>query len=260
MIARVHFRFAEQQMTKIAILSDIHGNILALEKVVEDLQRRQADVVVNLGDHISGPLWPKETVQFLMEQDWIQIAGNHERQLISQPPSAQGTSDQYAYSQINDVERTWLGSLPTSLVVDEKISIFHGIPASDLIYLLETIDQGNVHLSTPAEISARLGGESNRLMLCGHSHIPRLVHLSNDIEIINPGSVGLPAYEDNFQQQHIVENGSPFARYAILEKEQMKWNVSFISINYDFEKAAGRAKINNRPDWEIALRTGYMRS
>jgi putative phosphoesterase len=245
-------------MKKIAILSDIHGNVLALEKVVEDLQRWQVDVVINLGDHISGPLWPKETVQFLMKQDWIQIAGNHERQLVTQPPSTQGPSDQFAYSQTDEAERNWLGALPTSLIVDEKISIFHGTPDSDLIYLLETIDQGKVHLSTPAEITARLGDVSNSLILCGHSHIPRLVHLSDKTEIINPGSVGLPAYEDDYQQPHVVENGSPCARYAILEKDQMKWNVSLISVNYNFEKAADRAKLNNRPDWEIALRTGYM--
>jgi putative phosphoesterase len=247
-------------MKKIAILSDIHGNILALEKVVEDLQQRQVDVVINLGDHISGPLWPKETVQFLMRQNWIQIRGNHERQLLSQTPSTHGPSDHYAFSQIIETERNWLGALPTDQIVDEDISVFHGSPASDLTYLLETIDKGRVHLSTPSEIAARLNGVANRLVLCGHSHIPRLVHLSDQIEIINPGSVGLPAYEDDYQEHHIIENGSPCARYAILEKNQMKWSVVFISVNYDFEKAADRAKFNHRPDWEIALRTGFMHS
>ena len=56
-------------MQKIAILSDIHGNIPALEKVVDDINARRVDCVFNLGDHVSGPLWPKETIQYLMKQD-----------------------------------------------------------------------------------------------------------------------------------------------------------------------------------------------
>ena len=54
-------------MKTIAAISDIHGNILALEAVVRDIARRHVDTVVNLGDHLSGPLWPKETIQFLMQ-------------------------------------------------------------------------------------------------------------------------------------------------------------------------------------------------
>jgi predicted phosphodiesterase len=84
-------------MQKIAILSDIHGNILALEKVVADIETRQVDRVFNLGDHISGPLFPKETLQFLMKQDWVHILGNHDRQLMNQDPQ-HGLSDKYAFS------------------------------------------------------------------------------------------------------------------------------------------------------------------
>jgi len=57
-------------MKKIAVLSDIHGNIAALEEVAADIETRQVDRVFNLGDHISVPLYPKETLQFLMKQDW----------------------------------------------------------------------------------------------------------------------------------------------------------------------------------------------
>ena len=84
-------------MKKIAIISDIHGNILALKAVVEDINRRNIDRVINLGDHISGPLWPKETIEYLMLQDWIQIKGNHDRQLLEQSPYEHGASDKYAY-------------------------------------------------------------------------------------------------------------------------------------------------------------------
>lgn len=52
-------------MSKIAIISDIHGNLLALEEVADDIQRRNVELIVNLGDHVSGPLWPMEAVDYL---------------------------------------------------------------------------------------------------------------------------------------------------------------------------------------------------
>lgn len=62
---------------RIAIVSDIHGNLPALEAVAGDFARRGVDLVVNLGDSLSGPLLPLETARFLMAQDWRQLAGNH---------------------------------------------------------------------------------------------------------------------------------------------------------------------------------------
>lgn len=245
------------RMQKIAILADIHGNIAALEKVVDDLHNRDVDTVVTLGDQISGPLWPRETAQFLLKQNWFQIAGNHDRQLVSKDPSTFGLTDQYTDSVIDEVERNWLRSLPASLCIEGDILLFHGTPGSDSAYLLETIQQGRVHLSTQEEIQARLADSKNRVLLCGHTHIPRVVQLSNGTLIVNPGSVGLPAYTDNTPENHIVETGSPCARYAILEKSQNQWRVDLISLPYDFEKAASRARENHRLEWEHWLATGY---
>lgn len=88
-------------MKRLAVISDIHGNILALEAVAADIKRRNVDGIVNLGDHISGPLWPKETIEFLMKQEWIQIRGNHDRQLIQQIPKDHGLSDKYAFQYLD---------------------------------------------------------------------------------------------------------------------------------------------------------------
>ena len=118
-------------MQKIALLSDIHGNLPALQQVVADLQRRGVERVFNLGDHVSGPLWPKETAQFLMGQDWVQILGNHDRQLVSQDPGQHGPSDRYAFQHLNETELSWLKSLPSSLDVDNALFLFHGAPSSE---------------------------------------------------------------------------------------------------------------------------------
>ncbi len=245
-------------MRKIAIVSDIHGNIAALEKVVADIETRQVDCVFNLGDHISGPLYPIETLQFLMKQDWIHILGNHDRQLISQSPRQHGLSDQYAYSHLNDSDLSWLGTLPVSTVVNEQFFLFHGSPTSDTTYLLETVEHGRTRLATHAEVAQRLDGTVSKIMICGHTHVPRVVEMPGNILVINPGSVGLPAYDDEKPEYHVVESGSHHARYAVLEHKNGYWQVEMIAVAYDYQQAAKQAGKNGRPDWEYALQTGYM--
>ncbi len=244
-------------MKTIAAISDIHGNILALEAVVRDIARRHVDTVVNLGDHLSGPLWPKETIQFLMRQNWIQISGNHDRQLVAQDPRTHGLSDVYAYNVLNDLEKEWLRHLPANVRVDENVLLFHGTPSSDTEYFLETVQHGKAVLASRSEIKKRLGSTRSPMMLCGHTHVQRLVEIDENILIVNPGSVGLPAYKDDFPELHAIESGSPHARYTILQYDD-PWTVELISVKYDFQEAADRARKNNRLDWAIALETGYM--
>jgi putative phosphoesterase len=246
-------------MKRIAVLSDIHGNILALEKVVQDLEQRDIDLIVNLGDHLSGPLWPKETVDFLKQQTWIQIRGNHERQLITQNPKELGLSDLYAYQILNSDDLNWLRTLSPFVEIDKEISIFHGSPKNDLTYLLETIENGRPRLATSAEVTERINGIKSPVILCGHSHIPRVIGTKEGQLIVNPGSVGLPAYDDTKPEPHRMETGSPHARYAIIQEDDGRWNVELIAIWYDHQKAAEQARRNKRSDWQIGLQTGYMR-
>lgn len=246
-------------MKKTAILSDIHGNIIALEKVVEDLERRQVDRVVNLGDHVSGPLWPQETIRFLKAQNWLQILGNHDRKLITQDQKDHGLSDSYAFQRFNKDDLDWLRSLPASLDIQKEFLLIHGTPSSDTTYLLETIERGRTRLATQDEIANRLGEKKFPIILCGHTHIPRVVELFSNTLIVNPGSVGLPAYEDDFPEYHVVETGSHFARYSILENIHGSWQVEMITLSYDYQKAAAQASKNGRHDWDIGLRTGYIK-
>jgi putative phosphoesterase len=245
-------------MQKIAILSDIHGNMPALEKVMEDISSRQIECVVNLGDHISGPLWPKETVQFLMKQDWVQIKGNHDRQLVEGDPDHHGLSDGYAYQRINNTELEWLRQLPPITDLQNEILLIHGSPSSDSTFLLETVEYSRARLAAPGEITSRLGDTKYQTILCGHSHIPRVVELPGKRLLVNPGSVGLPAYDDNVPEYLVMETGSPHARYAVMERINGHWRTNLITIPYDYHQAADQACKNNRPDWEIGLRTGYM--
>ena len=245
-------------MQKIAVLSDIHGNFAALEGVIADLQTRQVDCVFNLGDHVSGPLWPKETIQTLMKQDWVQIRGNHDRQLVSQDPGEHGLSDRYAFERLSGAELDWLRALPARVQVHNEFLVFHGTPTNDLVYLMETVEHGRLRLSTPDEIRERLGQTRPGVLLCGHSHTPRVVDLTEDILLVNPGSVGLPAYEADFPEVHIMESGSHHARYALMEYRAGRWRIETIAVPYDYQRAAEQAIKNDRPDWAVGIQTGFM--
>jgi predicted phosphodiesterase len=246
-------------MERIAIVSDIHGNLPALEVVAGHIKSRQVDTVINLGDHLSGPLWPQETARFLMQQDWLHIQGNHDRQLVTLNPQEHNPSDRYTFQFLRETDLDWLRAMPADLHLTDEIHAFHGTPGSDTSYLLESIADGRTNLSAPQEINLRLGKYTSGILLCGHSHMPRIIQPNDQLLIVNPGSVGLPAYENEIPEWYIVETGSVHARYTILEKLNGKWYVEQIALPYDHISAARQAAKNERPDWEIALRSGFMR-
>lgn len=243
---------------RIAIVSDIHGNLPALEAVVEDIARRGADAIVNLGDSLSGPLMPLETAQFLMAQDWVQLAGNHERQLLSLPAGGRGPSDAFAHARLGAKEFEWMASLVPHLRFSPEVVLCHGTPTSDLEYFLETVEPANFRAATLQEIDARLGHVEAGLIACGHTHVPRAVHASSGQLIVNPGSVGLPAYADIHPYPHAVETGSPNARYAIAEQREGGWTARLVSVPYDHTAMSALALKHGRPDWAHALATGRM--
>jgi hypothetical protein len=85
-----------------------------------------------------------------------------------------------------------------------------------------------------------------------------VVQLSGGPLILNPGSVGVPAYEAD-EPAHVSETGTPHARYAMLEiGPDEVLSFEFRAIPYAFEEAALRAEANGRPNWAHALRTGFM--
>jgi predicted phosphodiesterase len=246
-------------MTRIAVVSDIHGNLAALEAAAGDIKARGIEQVVNLGDSLSGPLLPLETAQFLMASGWLSLAGNHERQILNLRPGHGGPSDQYAASQLSDKEFVWLRSLKHTMRLNDETFLCHGTPRSDCEYFLETLNNSFIRLASSSEIDERLSGDKSAVIACGHTHIPRSIRTANGQLIINPGSIGLPAYSDDYPTPHLVESGSTDARYAILSKGEGGWLVQHISMPYDNKSMASLASKRGRPDWEQALLTGYAR-
>lgn len=262
---------------RIAFVSDIHGNLNALQAVRADIERRQITTVVNLGDTLSGPLLPQETAALLRSLSWLHVAGNHERQVLTLPLERQNLSDAFTTRATDGTTKGWMARHADPCdarlhegrmwpdILGADVALCHGSPRSDVEYLLETVVGEVAFLATAADIEERLDhrvAPHITLLACGHSHVPRSVRTASGLLIVNPGSVGLPAYDDDHplpqSPYHRIETGSPDARYAVVEKVGPQWCCELISVAYDFESMAAVADHNGRPDWAHALRTGYM--
>ena len=245
---------------RLAIVSDIHGNLPALYAVVEDLASAGVEHVINLGDNLSGPLYPKETATYLMQQPWTHLAGNHDRQVLTMDPADMGLSDRYARSTLGLTELDWIRSLKPCRRFNQQVLLCHGTPRDDLEYFLETLEPEEFRLATQAEVTERLGQVDAELVLCGHTHMPRVVRARTGQLVVNPGSVGVPAYQDSEPFEHCVENGAPEARYAVAERGRHGWRIELRSVPYDYAAVARLAEERGRPDWAMWLTTGYARA
>jgi predicted phosphodiesterase len=244
---------------KFAAIADVHGNASALEAVLADIMAEGIDDIVNLGDHLSGPLEAGRTADMLMAFDFPSVLGNHDRYLIDRPRATMHQWETDAFDQLRPSHLDWLRSLPFSRVWRDDVYMCHATPMDDNGYWLETVSPaGVVHVKPLGEIEALAGGIEQSLILCGHSHLPRAVRLSGGRLIANPGSAGAPAYDDDFPFYHRVEAGTPLASYAILENTGCGWQVAFRLVAYDNRAMSILAVERGRPDWANALATGRL--
>ena len=231
---------------KVAVISDIHGNRLALEAVLDDIGRQRVDAIFNLGDLLSGPLEPNWVADILMDLDIPTVRGNHDRALIAEPADM-GAVDRFARAQLEERHLAWLKALPPTLAMLDDIFLCHGTPMSDEEFWLDGWWEGRT-VTTPdeASVAARAEGFDFPVMLCGHTHVARAVRLRDGRVIVNPGSVGLQ-----------FNHGSPDARYATIELRDGLYYPSLHAVPYDHFAAARLAEANGFPQWREALVTGW---
>jgi putative phosphoesterase len=238
---------------RLGIVSDIHGNSWALEAALAELKRRSVDAVVNLGDTVWGCLDPSGTADRLMALGGVNIRGNQDRTLF--PPQPESADYAFLRQQLRQDQLDWMRTHPPSALVAEAVLACHGTPSSDSTYLLETVGPAGARLGTPAEIAARLGAVDARVVLCGHSHQPGIVQVGSTL-VVNPGSTGIPAYDDDTPFPHVMESGSPHARCAVLTQTRDGYQAELLAVPYPFEEAARTAERHGRPDRARWIRTG----
>lgn len=230
---------------RLAVLSDVHGNLHALDAVLEDIARQGVEQTVALGDFLSGPSDPIGVADRFIELNLPAVRGNHDR-YITDGRVDDWHVDALVRDMLDDTQRAWLASVPATLVYEQDVFLCHGTPRNDNAAFMDgTV--GAVPTMLPREhIEAEAQGFNHAVLLCGHTHVPRSLRLGDGRLVVNPGSVGLP-----------FEIGSPDARYAIIEKRRSGWNTELRTVAYDHAAAARQALDRGYPKWAEALTWGW---
>ncbi len=244
-------------MARIAVISDIHGNLEALEAVLLAIQKSKVDHLVHLGDLVGYNANPRECVELLREHQAICVLGNHDMALL-EPRFAENFNVMafqalhYSISQLTPLEKRYLQGLARSEVLWDRYLICHGTPES-----LESYIQ-NVFQAKRTFNLLRKHYSGVRVCFFGHTHVqtawisdPRgkvfalehsngELHLESDHRyLVNPGSVGQPRQRDNR------------AHYLLFDSEREV--VAFRAVPYDIKTAQDKILKAKLPQY-LALR------
>ena len=248
-------------MKKYAIISDIHGNALALDAVLKDIQERGISTIINLGDFFFGALEAGKTWEILQQHNMLCITGNTDREIleaIADPAAERKPGMDRVIADLSSSAINWLRVLPKTAVCDAVFFACHGTPESDNEYLLEKVTPNGVFVYNDEELIAKTEPIKQRIILCGHSHVNRVIWLSNNKIILNPGSVGLPAYLGNGKYRFAMESMSPHAKYAVVTVDSGFINIEQVLCTYNWNAAAAIARTNGNNDAADFLIHGRM--
>jgi putative phosphoesterase len=199
---------------RVAALSDIHGNLRALEAVLADVEEANVDAIVVAGDSVSGP-WPAEVFDLLQRVEAHIVHGNADR--LEEVRRFDVELAAWDQDRLGADRLAAVASWPLKLELDVdglgRVLVCHSTPDSDEpIYTRLTPDD---------EMLALIGSVDADVLVCGHTHMQYDRPLSNGLHVVNPGSVGMP-YE-----------GRRGAFWAVLGRD-----VEFRHTEYDVEEAA----------------------
>lgn len=255
---------------KIALFSDIHANLPALEAFFKDVEGRQPDAIYCLGDLVGYNIWPNEVIAEIRKRAIPTIAGNYDFGIgrnsndcgcayKTDAEKANGAvSISFTDSLVKADERRYLRTLPAHIKVEFQLNanklnllLVHGSPRKINEYLFEDREEKSLQ---------RIMQEADADIMCfGHTHKPyhRVLHDTSDAgpryrHAINVGSVGKP------------KDGNPQGGYVLLDiKEDSSLQgknsiqVAFIRFNYDIEKAAKAIEDSPLPNaYAESLRKG----
>lgn len=214
-------------MTKLGILSDIHGNLPALESVLADLKHFDVDHVIVAGDVINFGPFSRQVAERVIHAGWSVIRGNNEFFLIDYhtPRAPEEWHDPIQFGPIAWLDRqfdaslrTRISSWPDTLQLRFRdappIQVFHGTPQSPWTPIYWTLSD--------AEIETSLETVEAEFVICGHTHLAMDRQVGGR-RVFNPGSVGVPL------------DGIFSASYMILEGNSQGWQPTFRRIPFDYE-------------------------
>ena len=238
---------------RLAIISDIHANAVALSAALDAISRESVDRIICLGDVSSDGPQPRETLRLVGQLGCSVIMGNADAQLLGlEPEVADPTlemfneASRWCATELQPEDRSFLASFLPRLTIEvegTKISLFHGSPRSfnDEIYSTTSDDV----------LRTLLADHPAAIHVGGHTHFQMIRHIG-DAMIVNPGSIGM-AYDRT--------RGSPgrirfaaFAEFAILQLASSGWEISMRRVQFDLDQFIASIRASGLPnaDWWAA--------
>lgn len=226
---------------KIAVMSDIHANILALKAVLSDIEQQQVDMIYCVGDLVGYAPYPNEVIDLIKKKNIPTVMGNYDDGIGFQrficgcdykdaEAEALGL-ESIAWTKLHTSEESkeFLKNLPQEIritVANKRILLVHGSPNRLNEYITEEI---------PADYASELIALSGTdILLCGHTHVPFTMVLKDKL-LINVGSVGKP------------KHGDPQAVYALISFAR-DVTVDFRKVSYDYEAMAKAIESSELPN------------
>lgn len=212
-------------MTTLALLSDIHGNLPALEAVVADVCARRPDAVYVLGDIVHGCVWSPEVMDLLLARGWPMLIGNHDDAVLQlgAPRMEARYADQKRYAglwwtraRLTTVHLARLAALPLEFALTfpdaPPLRLLHGLPGNFFV---------GFRPDSPGDWAAKhLAPVGESTVVGGHTHVAMVRSIRRWL-VINSGSVGAPY------------DGDPSASYAWLEGSRDGWQAEIRRVSYD---------------------------
>ena len=209
---------------RLAVLSDVHGNLQALGAVLEHAQKQNVDRIIVAGDLVVGLPDSRACWDLIQSLKLPMIRGNHERYLAHYGTEKLNWSGEqfkpisWTVKQFSHDERMQVEVLPLHLHLDNLL----------IVHASYRSDYDTIKIETPVEeLDKMFAGSNENFIIRGHNHLSFSVRFNNR-HIESLGSVGLPL------------DGSPEADYVILEKHNHKWDVKRQEIEYDRETTIQR--------------------
>lgn len=227
-------------MTRIALISDIHANLPALEAVLADARSHEVEAIWNAGDSVGYGPHPAEVLARIQQENIISIRGNYDTRVLTIRQDKEDTRKprrpekwlafNWAYDHLTPETHRFLRNLPEQRLVMTAgwlALLVHGTPLSPKEHLRP---------ETPPDHLRRLARQTPaRIILCGHTHLP-MVRQSEDTWFINPGSVGR------------LDDGDARASYALLDLAPGQLELKFRRITYDVPSVTADLRREGLPE------------
>jgi predicted phosphodiesterase len=234
---------------KIALISDIHANLPALNAVLADIATRQVDATYHLGDLVGYAPWPNETVSALRDAGIAGISGNYDSTVATdyrncgckyEDPHQEELahlSYEWTRTNVSPDTKAFLGRLPFRLdlapggghLSGQRIVLVHGTPTLNTVYWTEDrSDDFCMNMARHADL------KSGDVIAFGHTHLPWHREISG-IHFVNTGSVGRP------------KDGDWRAGYVVLDAGEQGTSIEFVRVEYDVELAARAIRASSLP-------------